>query len=64
MRKKKRNAYYYFDGSGRFFCLVFGRYQLWNTSGITIQIKMTLNHHHYHQFGSGLYASAFGFVIW
>lgn len=62
MRKKKRNAHYYFDGSGRFFCLVFGRYESWNTSGITIQIKMTY-HHYYHQFGSGLYASAFRFVI-
>lgn len=48
-----------------FFCLVFGRYESWNTSGITIQIKMTLNHHHYyHQFGSRLYDPAFGFVIW
>ena len=27
------------------------------------KIKMTLNHDYDHQFGSGLYASAFGFVI-
>ena len=36
----------------------------WNTSGITIQNKEEVNCDYDYQFGSAVYASAFGFVIW